>query len=438
MDSVNNQKQQSLGPIQVIGVPAGGVAHLPSSIQKLILASKKIAGSKRILSESKNWLSQQKGKGTPPLTELYESNNTTETVEWLKSQKEEVILLASGDPLWFGIGRVLIENLPARKLIFHPSTTSLQLAFAHIGRPWQDATWVSLHGRDTDQLTNLLQKRTKAIVILTDPKRGGPKEVKSLLKESGMEANYIFWLFEKLGHTDEKVHTIMPNKQIPNTIDPLNLVVLIKSENHKVSANALPLFGIEDSLFYQHEDRPGLMTKREVRVQILADLELPQEGVLWDIGAGVGSIGLEALRIRPKLKLLSIDKRVGSKNLIINNANRLFVNPSAVIEAEASEVLKTQRFPDDLYHPDRIILGGGRFKEKEELIQIFVEKINSKGIIIFPLTTLQALNQIEGILQKLPCTFKTSQHQNYRGVNIGNGTRLSPMNPVFIIKAKFK
>ena len=86
--------------------------------------------------------------------------------------------------------------------------------------------------------------------------------------------------------------------------------MLVYEKSSKINANELPLFGINDGVFIQHEDRPGLMTKREIRIQILADLELPMEGVIWDIGAGVGSIGIEALRIRPKLKLLSIEKRM--------------------------------------------------------------------------------------------------------------------------------
>ena len=80
---------------------------------------------------------------------------------------------------------------------------------------------------------------------------------------------------------------------------------------------------LDYGLFLQHDDRPGLMTKREVRVQVLADLELPARGVLWDLGAGVGSIGLEALRLRPSLALWALERRGGSAALIAANAERL-------------------------------------------------------------------------------------------------------------------
>ena len=102
---------------------------------------------------------------------------------------------------------------------------------------------------------------------------------------------------------------------MPSDISSLNIVVLTKTKKI-FSNNNIPLFGINDSIFKTYDDRPNLLTKREVRVQILADLELPKNGVIWDIGAGCGSIGLEALKLRPYLDLFCIDKRIGSKALI--------------------------------------------------------------------------------------------------------------------------
>ena len=103
---------------------------------------------------------------------------------------------------------------------------------------------------------------------------------------------------------------------MPSDISTLNIVVLTKTKKF-FSNNKLPLFGISDHIFKTFDDRPNLLTKRDVRVQILADLELPKKGVIWDIGAGSGSIGLEALKLRPNLDLFCIDKRIGSKALIL-------------------------------------------------------------------------------------------------------------------------
>ncbi|ABX09243.1 bifunctional cobalt-precorrin-7 (C(5))-methyltransferase/cobalt-precorrin-6B (C(15))-methyltransferase [Prochlorococcus marinus] len=422
---------RSSKPIYVIGICAGGVEKLPLSLQELIVSAERIACPARILTPLTNWWHKTEvGKKLP---ELFDSTNTNELIHWLKSQNQKTILLASGDPLWFGIGRVLIENLPNREIVFHPSTTSLQLAFARIGRPWQDASWISLHGRDPSPLINLLKKRPNAIAILTDPKLGSPKQIKHILESAELDKIYTFWIFERLGHSEERIYKIMPSQKLPESIDPLNIVVLIKESIPIHQKTDLPLFGIEDGLFIQHDDRPGLMTKREVRVQILADIELPEEGVIWDIGAGVGSIGLEALRIRPKLKLLLVDKRVGSQKLINENAVRLSVKPSVIIESDIERLLEQGTIPKNVSKADRIILGGG---EKRDLIGQLLERLNPKGIIVIPLTTLQSIDQIEKIFNDWGCILKISQHQNYRGIKIGKATRLSPMNPVFILKAK--
>ena len=105
---------------------------------------------------------------------------------------------------------------------------------------------------------------------------------------------------------------LAPTAPLPSDLDPLHLVLLIaEPPPPPVDPAALPLFGLDDGLWLQHPDRPGLMTKREVRIQLLADLELPAEGVLWDLWAGVGSIGLEALRLRPQLQLWAVERRGG-------------------------------------------------------------------------------------------------------------------------------
>ncbi len=419
--------------IQVIGVNAGGVEDLPASLINLILASKKIAGSQRIISSLKKWWEAQNDYKSLP--ELFESNDSGKIINWLKAQSENVILLSSGDALWFGIGRLLTEHFPKNKLVFYPSPTSLQLAFSKLGIPWHEAQWISLHGRDPEPLKDILQQRGDIIGILTDPNRGGAEEVRQFLKTLGLEKNYTFWIFEKLGHKDESFKQIDCLKSINEEIDPLHLVVLIKNNDQNFNKKDIPLFGIDDGVFLQHPDRPGLMTKREVRIQILSDLELPENGVIWDIGAGVGSIGIEALRIRPKLKLLCIEKRIGGKELIKRNALRLSVQPSTIVEAEAYEFIKSNSIPSDLLKPNRVILGGSGNQRNKLLIEI-LKKIKKGGIIVIPLTNAESIKETKEALKNHVQELKISQHQSYRGIQIANGTRFSPMNPVFIIKAK--
>ena len=214
-------------------------------------------------------------------------------------------------------------------------------------------------------------------------------------------------------------------------------MILFEREELLPRPEELPLFGINDSVFLQTPDCPGLMTKREVRVQLLSELNLPKQGIIWDIGSGVGSIGLEALRISPNLKLVSVDKKIGSKNIIEENSRRLGVRPSLIIEDEALNVFKKHKIDDELLNPSRVIIGGGG-SNSHLIIEEVLKYINSFCIIVIPLISLKSISKLESILKPKVDNLSISQHQSYRGVSIAEDIRLSPLNPVFILKCEIQ
>jgi precorrin-6Y C5,15-methyltransferase (decarboxylating) len=173
------------------------------------------------------------------------------------------------------------------------------------------------------------------------------------------------------------------------------------------------------------------MTKREVRVQLLAELELPAAGVLWDLGAGVGSIGLEALRLRPGLQLWALEQRGGSAELIRANAQRLGVVPAGVIEGRAPDALSG--LPD----PDRVLIGGGG-RDRAALLQAVLDRLKPAGIVVIPLATVEALAELRPVLEGAGLTVSISQHQAWRGAALADGTRLAPLNPVLILRGQKK
>jgi len=433
MQVKKNHIDQVRNPIHIIGTDAAGPENLPLFLQELILSTTQLAAPKRILDVIPKWWLESSKKN--PLPELFATERPSELIIWLKKQHNQTIVLASGDPLWYGIGRYLIEALSNDRLVFHPSISSLQIAFARLGRPWQDTSWISLHGRDSSHLAKLLQERPKSLAILTDPSRGGVEEVRQYLHASGLEETYALWVFEQLGHPEERIQRLKPKDSLVLDLHPLHLVVLIAEKPSADTCKNLPLFGLEDGIFLQHDDRPGLMTKREIRIQLLADLELPEEGVIWDIGAGVGSIGLEALRLRPNLQLMAIEKRIGARELIQANAKRLFVNPSAIIESEALQCLNNLGHPKTLSRPDRVILGGGGLN-RNPLLKLIIKKLSHRGIVVIPLVTLESVSELIAILRSSGCKLNISQHQPWRGVDLSSGTRLAPLNPVFILKGQ--
>jgi precorrin-6Y C5,15-methyltransferase (decarboxylating) len=421
--------------IHVIGIDTSSVESFFEAKKKPIFKAERITGPQRILDSFKTWLKDKNIKNNK--FEFFATDKLNDFIDLLKKDKKKTIVFSGGDPLWFGIGRLLIQNFPLSNLYFEPAATSFQLAFSRLGKPWQDTQWISLHGRDPLQLEKAIKKLPSSLVVLTDSNRGGAKEVYQLMDSLELQKKYEFWTFERLGYINERILKISSVDDFPIDLDPLHLVILLKKEEPLIQSKDLPLFGIVDSVFLQNADCPGLMTKKEVRVQILAELNLPKQGIIWDIGSGVGSIGLEALRISPNLKLVSIDKRVGSKNIIEENARRLGVKPSLIIEDEALNIFKQHKITPSLSSPERVIIGGGG-SNSHLILEEVLKLINSTCIIIIPLISLKSISKLESILKPKAHKLSISQHQSYRGVSIGEDIRLSPLNPVFILKGEIK
>jgi precorrin-6Y C5,15-methyltransferase (decarboxylating) len=406
----------------------------PRSLE-LVRRAGLVVASSRLLGELEPWWRAEQEAGRIPAGSPCPQRLTSDRPEQLFEPVEDAlaagrpaVMLASGDPLWFGIGRLLLLRFGSERLRFQPAPSSLQLAFARLGRPWQDASWISLHGRDPEPLAGALQKRPAALAVLTDPGRGGADEVRRILRASGLEAAYALWLCERLGHPRERVQRLAPGEPVPVDCDPLHLVLLIaEPPPPPADPEALPRFGLDDGLFLQHDDRPGLMTKREVRIQLLADLELPAAGVLWDVGAGVGSVGLEALRLRPGLAGWLVEQRGGSAALIAANAERLGVRPAGIHEGRAPEALA--QLPD----PDRVLIGGGG-RERGAVLAAVLQRLRPGGVVVIPLATLEALAELRPLLEQAGCRVAVAQHQAWRGAPLADGTRLAPLNPVLVLK----
>ncbi len=277
--------------IHVIGINSFKFEDLSFKSQNLFLETANIAVPNSYYKEIKSWSENSLFKKKS----FFSSKSNNELVNWLRSQKTDVILISRGDPLWFGIGRILLENFPKDELNFYPSNTCIQLAFSKLKIPWQDTVNVSIHGRDHTNLVEALKARPSSLAIITDSNNKSLEIIKENLSELNLINFYDFWLCEEIGFEKENIRKLNLKESLPSDISSLNIVVLTKTKKNYSNDN-LPLFGISDNIFKTFADRPNLLTKREVRIQILADLELPKNGVIWDIGAGCGSIGLEALK----------------------------------------------------------------------------------------------------------------------------------------------
>ena len=416
--------------IHVIGINSFKFEDLPLKLQNLFLKTVNIAIPssyfEKIKSWSKNSLEQKKL--------FFESQSNNELINWLRSKKTDVILISRGDPLWFGIGRILLENFSKDELSFYPSNTCIQLAFSKLKIPWQDTINVSIHGRDSTNLIEALKSKPSSIAIITDSKNKSLEIIQKNLSELNLIDFYDFWLCEEIGFDNEKIRKLNLKESFPSDISSLNIAVLTKTKKSYANNN-LPLFGISDHIFKTFEDRPNLLTKREVRIQILADLELPNYGVIWDIGAGCGSIGLEALKLRPNLDLFCIDKRIGSKALILENSKRLGVKPKLIIEEDINSTFNSRNL-SSLKKPNRLIIGGCNKNTKLLIVDKLAQNMKIGDIIIIPVIDLRIIEELKKQLEDKDFRTTLNLIQTYKSLSIAEGMRLEPNNPVFLLKGK--
>ena len=417
--------------IHVLGINSFNFQDLPLNLQNIFTETVNIAVPTKYLLDIKSWSE----KNTKQKKSFFSSSSDYKLINWIKSKKTDVLLISRGDPLWHGIGRMLINHFKKEELNFYPSNTCVQIAYSKLKVPWQEATIVSVHGRDSDKLITALKSKPSSLAILTDPKRNSLETIRKNLLELNLEDFYEFWLCEELGFENEKIRKLTIKNELPINISDLHIAVLLKRKSDSFLKNQVPLFGLKDEFFNTFQDRPNLLTKREIRVQILADLELPEDGLIWDIGAGCGSICLEALKLRPKCKLVCIDKRIGTKKLIQENAKKLEVFPNTIFEDDINNLLNSNQF-ESLKKANRVIIGGCDKNTKIRIVNKISKDMNPGDIIAIPLIDIKVIEVLREVFIKNNFEVNLNLIQTYKTISISEGIRLEPNNPVFIMRGR--
>lgn len=263
----------------------------------------------------------------------------------LAERDRQVCVLASGDPFVYGIGAVLVRRIDPAETLVVPAPSAFSLAAARLGWALPDTTQVSLHGRSLDLILPHLQPGMRVLALTS----GGdsPAELARLMVATGFGAS-AFTVLEALGGTRERIRVTTAAKFDFREINDLNVVAIeVKAApNARVIARAS---GLPDAMF-EHD---GQITKREVRAVTLSSLSPRRGELLWDIGAGSGSVAIEWMLVDPSLRANAIERRSDRAARVRRNAAALGVSGLQVIEGEAPFAL------EHLSRPDAIFVGGG-------------------------------------------------------------------------------
>jgi precorrin-6B C5,15-methyltransferase / cobalt-precorrin-6B C5,C15-methyltransferase len=402
--------------LHVVGIGLEGPAVLATEAKRAIEAAAVITGSAHQLDHF----------ATHPAEKLALGNDLEDWLRQLKklSEHQSIVVLASGDPLFFGIGRLLTEHFPPETLVFYPHVSSVQLAFSRLCIPWQSATVVSIHGRSIEPLEQALKKGASPIAVLTDGIHT-PVAIAQLIKDLRLPIAYRLWVCSQLGGAEERVEGFTLEDGIPKPFPMPNVVVLQQIET---SVPPLPLLGIPDSAFCTFPDQPGLITKQEVRVLSLSLLQLMPQVRVWDIGAGTGSISIEVGRLVADAQIFAVEQTAVGTSLIRCNCARFGVKNIQVVSGAAPQALI------NLPEPDRIVLGGGGTKIAE-ILAVCMERLKPGGVLVGNFATLEALYAAQIHLRTQGWSIHLLQVNLARSTAIGEATRFVPMNPVTLLQA---
>ena len=412
--------------INVIGIGLNGVVGLNQFVQEIVKRATLLVGSDRHLGYFSNHNAE-----SIVLGDVLEA--ILEIREHLDTPNSCIVVLASGDPLFFGLGRLLVANFPAEKLRFYPHLSSVQLAFSRIKIPWQDTKLISVHGRPMDELIKALQQGVEKVAVLTDP-TNTPQAIANLLLALNLPTTYQFWVCENLGSEDERVQEWSIDEVQKEIFAPLNLVVLLRQArmgNQPLDLASLPLLGIPDNYFLSYDDQPGLMSKREVRVLILAELSLQPGQIIWDIGAGIGSVAVEIARFCSNSIVYAVEKTALGTSLIEENCRRFQLKNVVSIHGNAPEILHHLR------SPHRIFIGGSSGKLRN-ILGVCGIRMLPEGVIVLAFTTLENFHTAVSWVEERrrsdrSWSYRLLQVQLSRSIPIANLTRFNPLNPVTIM-----
>ncbi len=319
----------------------------------------------------------------------------------------KVCLLASGDPGFFGIVRALAARIGADRLAVHPAPTAVAMALARLGMSWDDVVVVSAHGRPLEDAVAEIQRCGRA-AVLTAPATP-PEAVGALLLALG--GRYDVAICSHLGSDQERITRTDLAGLAAGSFDGLSVTVLTRT-----APNSQPTlrWGRPISAF---DHRAGMITKPEVRIVALARLDLPSTGVLWDIGAGSGSIAVEAAALAPGLRVIAIEQNEDDAMRVKANAEGLGVTCDVVV-GTAPEVLAS--LPD----PDRVFVGGGGI----DVLDAALLRLRPNGVVV---ATYAALDRAALAHQRLGHLTQIAI-SNAAALPGSGGLRLVADNPVFL------
>jgi precorrin-6B C5,15-methyltransferase / cobalt-precorrin-6B C5,C15-methyltransferase len=401
--------------VSVVGIGEDGLAGLRTEARAAIAAAEVLVGGER----------HHRLVAEHPAERIVfraDAEALVEEVVRLAAEGRRVVVLASGDPVFFGIAPALTRRLGREHVAVHPSLGSVQLAFAQLGESWQDATVLSAHGRPLEPVVQRALASHKLAILLDDQHTAAV--VARALLAAGVEAEAETWLLERLGGPAERVQRGWLSAVPGWTSDPLSLLVILRDP--AVVRGPAPRLGLPDQA-YAH--LRGQITKAEVRAVSLARLAPRAGDTVWDVGAGSGAVSIEAAWLCQPGQVYAVERRPEQRACAAENIARLGAPNIRLVEGEAPGAL------DGLPAPDAVFVGGSG-GHLTPILSTCSRRLRPGGRLVANLATLEGLHEATTCLASVGLPYDVTHISISRGTPMPGAarkTRLAALNPVFVL-----
>ncbi len=416
MRSFVMDKTEDTKKVYIAGIGPGDMEFVTPYAKKMIEHCDVLVGGKRNLQLFKH-LNKE---------EVIIGHDLEKVVEWIQDNRKDkaICVLATGDPGIFSISRFLKEKLSDLKPEMIPGISSLQYFCCKLGTSWEDVTILSVHGREQEDLFRIVSKNQKTAIFTG----GGnsPADVCRQLIQNGI-CDVSVTVGERLSYPEERIVCGTPAEILQRSFDSLSLMMVENPSRCKQAGYwAYQTHGIPDHLFKRGEVP---MTKEEVRTVSLTKLRLKEDSIVFDIGAGTGSVSVECARISCKGKVFAIERKREAMKLIRQNMDRFAIGNIIPIEGDAPFNLH------DLPVPDRVFIGGtGGYMNG---ILQWISKNTKKVRVVVNAITPESVYEALGGFKKWG--FQEVELVNVfvsKGHCVGGKHIMKAMNPIYIISAE--
>lgn len=409
--------------ISIIGIGDDGPDGLPAASRELISQADLLVGDERTLSLV------PEGATKPNAERLVAAANLDSVVQHIESAAStRIVVLAPGDPLFYGLARYLCDRLGKERFRVTPHVSSMQLAFARVMESWEDAFLTDLANRSFDNVLEQVRTATKVGLFTSD--EWPPARVAQTLLDAGIDY-FSAYVCENLGSPDERVTQGTLSEMAKHRFSPLNVMILTRDAAAPDRARETAerrLFGNPEEAFLQSKPKHGLLTPAEVRAMALAQMNIRPASVVWDVGAGSGSVSVEAAQIATGGTVYAIEMDGEDHQLIGENCQRFGVLNVVPVLGKAPEAWT------DLPKPDCVFVeGSGR--EISRIVEAAFGRMRSGGRLVANVGSIENLSEVHQTLTRLTSDVHVWMVNLARGTYQLERIRFDALNPTFLIAA---